>query len=40
MILEFKHKNFKGTLQIKGGNLKNLISGTVCPYQGLLNNIT
>jgi hypothetical protein len=39
MILEPKRKNFKGTLQVKETVLKILISGAMCQYLGLLNEI-
>jgi hypothetical protein len=39
MILEPEHKNFEGPLQIKETVLKNLISGAICQYLGLLNEI-
>jgi hypothetical protein len=39
MILGPKHKNFTGSLQIKEKVKKDLISGAICPYQGLLNAI-
>ncbi len=38
MILQPKHKNFTGPLQIK--KTKKLIAETICPYQGLWNYIT
>jgi hypothetical protein len=40
MILEPKHKNFAGPLQIKEQLKKDLISGAICLHQGLLNAIT
>jgi hypothetical protein len=40
MILEPKQKNFRGPLQIKETVKKDLISGAICLYQGLLNAIT
>jgi hypothetical protein len=40
MILEPKHKNFAGPLQIKETVKKYLISGAIRLYQGLLNAIT
>jgi hypothetical protein len=41
MILEPKHKNFTGPLQIKETVKKiYLLSGTICLHQGLLNAIT
>jgi hypothetical protein len=40
MILEPKHKNFAGLSQIKETVKKDLISGTICQHQGLLNAIT
>jgi hypothetical protein len=40
MILEPKHKIFTGPLQIKETVKKDLISGALCPFQGLLNAIT
>jgi hypothetical protein len=40
MILEPKHKNLIGPLKIKVPVKKELISGAICPYQGLLNAIT
>jgi hypothetical protein len=39
MILEPKHKDFTGPLQIKEMVKKDLISGAIWPYQGLLNDI-
>jgi hypothetical protein len=40
MILEPKHKNFTGSLQIKETVKKDLISGAICLHQGILNAIT
>jgi hypothetical protein len=41
MILEPKHKNFTGLLQIKEAvKKKDFISGAICLNQGLLNAIT
>jgi hypothetical protein len=41
IYLEPKHKNFKGPLQMKETDKKKrFISGAICPYQGLLNDIT
>jgi hypothetical protein len=40
MIFEPKHKKFTGPLQIKETVEKDLKSGAICPYQGLLNAIT
>jgi hypothetical protein len=41
MILEPKHKNFTGPLQIKETvKKKDLITGAICPFQGLLNALT
>jgi hypothetical protein len=37
MILEPKHKNLTGPLQIKETVKKDLISGAKCSYQRLLN---
>jgi hypothetical protein len=39
MILEPKHKNFKGSLQNKE-TVKKIISGAICLYQGLFNDVT
>jgi hypothetical protein len=39
MILEPKHKNFTGLLQIKTTVKKDLISGAICLHQGLSNAI-
>jgi hypothetical protein len=39
MILEPEHKNFKGPLQIKETVQKNVISGAISQYLGLLNEI-
>ncbi len=39
MILDPKHKKFKGPLQNKETVKKNLISGAICQYLGLLNEI-
>jgi hypothetical protein len=40
MILGPKHKNFTGPLQIKETNKKDLISGAICRFQGLLYALT
>ncbi len=39
MILEPKHKNLKIRYKLKRQLKKDLISGAICPYQGLLNAI-
>ncbi len=40
MILEPKHKNFTGLLQIKETVKKYSLPGAICLHQGLLNAIT